>query len=385
MRARIAEERGPARRRARSSRPTLAEHVADPDERAWIGPRLAHLLGLEEPRRRRPAGSVRRLAAVLRAARRARARSCWCSRTCSGRTRRCSTSSSTCSSGRARSRSSCSRSPGPSSPSAARLGRRSRNATSLPLEPLDASAMSELLDGFVPGLPDELRTQILERAEGMPLYAVETVRMLLDRGLLAQDGAATAPTGDDRRRSRSRRRCTRSSRPASTGSARRSGGCVQDAAVLGKTFTHGRSPRSPAAEAELEPRSPSLVRKEVLSVAGRSALARARPVRLPAGPAARSPTRRCAAPTATRHLAAARHLESVLDAEAAEVVAAHHLDAYRADPNAADADEIRARAAAALERGGRRAASLGAREEAGTGPRCRRRSWSTIPTSRPSC
>jgi hypothetical protein len=37
-------------------------------------------------------------------------------------------------------------------------------------------------DGLVPGLGQDLRSQILDRAEGVPLYAVETVRMLLDRG-----------------------------------------------------------------------------------------------------------------------------------------------------------------------------------------------------------
>ena len=55
--------------------------------------------------------------------------------------------------------------------------------------------MEALLDGFVPGLPDELRMQILERAEGVPLYAVETVRMLIDRGLLEQVGDEYRPTG----------------------------------------------------------------------------------------------------------------------------------------------------------------------------------------------
>ena len=43
--------------------------------------------------------------------------------------------------------------------------------------------------------PDELRAQILARAEGVPLYAVETVRMLLDRGLLAREGDVYRPTG----------------------------------------------------------------------------------------------------------------------------------------------------------------------------------------------
>ena len=64
-----------------------------------------------------------------------------------------------------------------------------RNFSSIYLEPLSEPAMQELLAGLVPGLPAALRDQILARAEGIPLYAVETVRMLLDRGLLAEDGA----------------------------------------------------------------------------------------------------------------------------------------------------------------------------------------------------
>ena len=58
------------RRRARSCAACLAEHVPDAEERRWIGPRLANLLGLEERADTRPAGPVRGLAAVLRAARR---------------------------------------------------------------------------------------------------------------------------------------------------------------------------------------------------------------------------------------------------------------------------------------------------------------------------
>ena len=56
--------------------------------------------------------------------------------------------------------------------------------------------MGELLAGLVPGLPAELVSKILARAEGTPLYAVETVRMLLDRGLLAQEGSRYVMTGD---------------------------------------------------------------------------------------------------------------------------------------------------------------------------------------------
>src|SRR5207237_5749202 len=76
------------------------------------------------------------------------------------------------------------------------FGATGRNATTLSLEPLSEAAMERLLDGFVPGLPDELRAQMLDRAEGVPLYAVETVRMLLDRGLLAREGDVYRPTGE---------------------------------------------------------------------------------------------------------------------------------------------------------------------------------------------
>ncbi len=47
--------------------------------------------------------------------------------------------------------------------------------------------------------PDFLRifaTRILARSEGVPLYAVETVRMLLDRGLLSEDEGVYRPTGE---------------------------------------------------------------------------------------------------------------------------------------------------------------------------------------------
>ena len=82
-----------------------------------------------------------------------------------------------------------------------------RNATSIYLEPLPADAMEQLLTGLVPGLPEQLRGQILARAEGVPLYAVETVRMLLDRGLLVQEGPVYRPPARSRH-SRSPRRCT---------------------------------------------------------------------------------------------------------------------------------------------------------------------------------
>ena len=169
------------------------------------------------------------------------------SRTCSGRTRACSTSSTTCSTGRGTTRSSCSSLARPElaekHPS---WGAGKRAVTSLYLEPLAAPGDGRaLLAGLVPGLPEELRDQILDRAEGVPLYAVETVRMLLDRGLLAHDGTSTGRPGRSRR-SRCRRRCTRSSPRGSTGSTAEERRLVQGAPCSARRSRSRASPRSPA-------------------------------------------------------------------------------------------------------------------------------------------
>ncbi len=241
-----------------------------------------------------------------------------------------------------------------------------RNFTSLYLEPLPEQAMQELLVGLVPGLPPSLRSQILARAEGVPLYAVETVRMLLDRGLVVEDGAAYKVVGEVETLEvpETLHALVAARLDGLSPEERR---LVQDAAVLGKTFT----PSSLAAltgqpQDQLEPLLAGLVRKELLGVQ--------------ADP--RSPEhgqygflqdiiRRVAYETLpkrdrrAKHLAAAEHLAVTLgEDEVAEVVASHLLEAYRLDPGAPDAETLRAHAYSALLRAGERAASLGASAEA---------------------
>jgi len=68
-----------------------------------------------------------------------------------------------------------------------------RFMTGLTLEPLSQQHMRELLAGLAPGLPAPAVNTILKRADGIPLYAVETVRMLVADGKLALvDGAYQA-------------------------------------------------------------------------------------------------------------------------------------------------------------------------------------------------
>jgi predicted ATPase/class 3 adenylate cyclase len=248
------------------------------------------------------------------------------------------------------------------------FGSGGRNATTLSLEPLSERAMEQLLDGFVPGLPEELRAQILARAEGVPLYAVETVRMLLDRGLLTREGDVYRPTGPIEALDvpETLHALVAARLDGLEPEERR---LLQDASVLGKSFTKtGLAALSGLPESEIEPALTALVRKEVLSVQ--------------ADP--RSPERgqysflqdllkRVAYETLAkaerkaRHLAAAAHLVQAFGAgeqEIVEVIAAHYLDAYGAAPDADDAAEIKARAQEMLTRAGERAASLAANEEA---------------------
>jgi class 3 adenylate cyclase/tetratricopeptide (TPR) repeat protein len=249
------------------------------------------------------------------------------------------------------------------------FGATGRNVTTLSLEPLSAGAVEELLAGLVPGLPDALRSQILARAEGVPLYAVETVRMLLDRGLLARDGDEYHPT--DQIASLAVPETLHALVAARLdGLAPVERRLIQDASVLGKIFTKQTlSSLSGLPEAELEPILQTLVRKEVLVVQSDP----------------RSPERgqygflqdllkQVAYETMakderkSRHVAAAHALENAFgptDPEIVEVLASHYLAAYDAAPNAPGAHEIRTRASEMLTRAGERAVSLAARDEAG--------------------
>jgi tetratricopeptide (TPR) repeat protein len=143
---------------------------------------------------------------------------------------------------------------------------------------------------------------------------------------------------------------------------------LEDASVLGKTFTkRALAEVSGRPEEEVEPLLASLVRKEVLG-------AQADP---------RSPERgqygflqaliqRVTYETLSRverkarHLAVAAYLEGAWrdEEELVEVLAAHYLDAYRAQPDAADGPALKERARDRLREAGERAASLGANREA---------------------
>ena len=71
-----------------------------------------------------------------------------------------------------------------------------RNRSTLTLDPLDPASMDQLVDALVPGIPAAARSRITSQAQGIPLFAVETVRALIDRDVVQPIEGAYRLTGD---------------------------------------------------------------------------------------------------------------------------------------------------------------------------------------------
>ncbi len=247
-------------------------------------------------------------------------------------------------------------------------GSSTRSFTSLFLEPLPAEAIDAILAGLVPGLADEVRVQIRDRADGIPLYAVETVRMLLDQGRLERAGDEYRPVGTiDAIDVPETLQALIAARLDGLDPEERR--LLGDASVLGKTFSvRGLVALSGAAEETFGPLLASLVRKEVLALEqdprsperGQYGFVQALVQRVAYETLSRRDRK-------AKHLNAAEYLaaESGIDPdEIAEVIAAHYLDAVTADEGADDAAEIQSRGLEWLTRAGERAASLAATQDA---------------------
>ena len=240
--------------------------------------------------------------------------------------------------------------------------------TGLALEPLSDAAMDALLQGLVPGLPEELTTSISTRAEGIPLYAVETVRMLLNRGQLELADGAYRVVGEIGALAvpETLHALVASRIDGLEAGERR---LVQDASVLGKTFVlEALASVSGQSTDEIEPTLQALTRKEILFL-------EADPRSAERGQYGflQDLVRRVAYETLARrdrkarHLAAGEFFETSWggrEQEVVEVVASHYLTALDLEPNAEDAQALRMKVRETLSRAGERAASLGASSEA---------------------
>ena len=246
-----------------------------------------------------------------------------------------------------------------------------RTSTAIHLDPLDDRSMAQLTEDLVAGLPADVRDALVARAEGVPLYAIETVRMLVDRDLVvpSEGRYVLAPHADASM-------VVASDIPASlqavvaarldglTETERR---VLQDAAVLGLSFTADALTElldDPATDVART--LTTLVRKEILGVhadprspeRGQYRFLQAVVRSVAYGTLSRKARR-------SRHLRAVELLEARADVdELAAIIASHLLDAADSVDGAEDAGPLRRRAADYLERAGDRAIQLGAPADA---------------------
>ncbi|HUH17224.1 MAG TPA: AAA family ATPase [Methylomirabilota bacterium] len=243
-------------------------------------------------------------------------------------------------------------------------GASARSFTGLHLDRLPDEAIERLLRELDPALTPSLARRIVQRAEGIPLYAVEMVRMLLDRGMLdtgdgyrlvEPPGALELPAS---------LHALVAARIDTLSPPDRS--LLLTGAVLGRRFHPDALAAVTGVDLRgLRPRLDVLLRRDLVSVdddpgsPGRGQISFVQDV-----------VREVAYRTLSRrerralHLAAARYLDSLGDEELVEALAGHLVHAHQAEPSHADAAATALRARDTLGRAGRRALVLHSPERA---------------------
>jgi len=239
-----------------------------------------------------------------------------------------------------------------------------RNRTTLTLDPLDGASMEALVEALVPGMPPAARPAVTAQAQGIPLFAVETVRSLIDRDIVQPIEGSYRLVGDvgELAVPDSLHALLAARLDALDPGARQ---LVADAAVLGTTFpAEALIAVSGQDEAVVRAALAELVRREVLTVS-------ADPLSPEKGSYgfAQNMLRQVAYDTLSRrdrkarHLKVAAHLRAAFPGdgeEVTEVIARHYLDALDAAPGDADAADIREQAITILVRAAERAGRTGA-------------------------
>jgi class 3 adenylate cyclase len=239
-----------------------------------------------------------------------------------------------------------------------------RNRLTLTLDPLDQASMDQLVDALVPGMSAAARAKVADHAQGIPLFAVETIRSLIDRDivqpsegvyrLVADVGDLAVPDS---------LHALLAARLDALDPAVRA--LAADAAVLGTSFPAGAlaavsGQDEPVVQAGLA----DLVRREVLSVS-------ADPLSPERGSYqfTQQMLRQVAYDTLSRrdrkarHLAVAQYLRQAYAAdgeEVTDVIARHYQDALDAVPDDPDNAQIRGQAISVLVRAADRASRTGA-------------------------
>ena len=241
-----------------------------------------------------------------------------------------------------------------------------RRATVSHLAPLSDTDVGALLSGLVVGLPEDVRASLVARSEGVPLFAVETVRSLIDKDLVVPRGGQYVLADPDALDLDSvgapaSLQALISARLDALDPAQRR--LVERGSVIGNAFSREEIADLCADLGDVDALLAGLVRQQILSQLTSRFSAEFGQYQF-----VQSVVPQVAYATLSRrdrraiHLAVATQTEAVSDpaGDLAPIIAQHYLSAVQALPNEPDAPELKVRAGAQLERAAARARSLGA-------------------------
>ncbi len=229
------------------------------------------------------------------------------------------------------------------------------NSFAMRLGPLTEAEMTELIHGMTPGVSQELVELVVARAGGIPLYAVEYVRMLINTGDLVSENGQYRQVREladvalpDSLHAMVGARLDRLDDEAKS--------LAQDAAVLGQSFSlEGLTVLTGQTADELEPKLRALARQELVRYEdnprsperGQYKFVQSVIREVAYGRIARADRKE-------RHIKVAEFYAESAPVEAAAVIASHYMDAYAASPD----EDLANRAREALMGAARRAEEL---------------------------
>ena len=245
-----------------------------------------------------------------------------------------------------------------------------RRGTVVHVPLLSDADVATLLSGLVVGLPDSARDALIARSEGVPLFAVETVRSLIDRDLVVPRGgqyvvADPSSLDVESLAAPASLQALVAARLDSLAEEQRQ--VIDRASVLGMTFTPDALGKLCDGIADIDGVLAPLLRSQLLSQESSRLSAEFGQYRF-----VQSVVRQVAYSMLSRHDRKRLHLRvvQVFDEltdtadELAAIIAQHYLDAIDAVPSDPDVDELGLAAIRQLNRAAVRARALGAPAEA---------------------
>ena len=238
-----------------------------------------------------------------------------------------------------------------------------RNTISMHLAPLPDHEMRDLVGGMAPGISEAATDAIVDRAAGIPLYAVEFVRMMIAGGDLVRQGDRYVLTGPiDGHAVPDSLAAVIGARLDRLSASERE--LVQDAAVLGQSFTlQGLAAIRGASLDSLATQLRDLVRHDVFELDEDPRSAERGQYRFVQGLIREVAYGRLSiGDRHTRHRQVAEYFAGLGEAELAGIVASHFLAAHETAP--AGTENLLERGRIALVEAARRAAALQASAQA---------------------